>query len=427
MRNTLILLTTLMTFPPVCGLSQTPSHPLTLEDCLLLTESVPSAVSIAGQEREIVAREATQAKAAFLPQTRVLSGVTYNSPNLQDRERFSFIALNGIREYVGLLSISQELDTSGRLRSDLARAHANRDAASAGLVLTRRDLRRSVTAAYYTALFTRRVVSIVQDALEESKRFEQRTKLLFEGGEAARADVVKASAQVAVWQRRLNAAELDAQLANQDLASFWTRDVATQLPLVDVMEQPLPEPQEPAGGGAPFLRRPEFNLLEAQRRGFQADVKRARADLLPRLSLVFQYGIDSYWVRANERGYAAFANLDIPVFDWMRARSAMKQAQLRTQQVDAGRAVAERTFSRDYQNALARVKQLFEQIALAHEQAALAGEDLRLSRLRYEGGEGSALDVVTAQIQLADARTGYYTAVMEYLNARADLEVASGR
>ena len=47
--------------------------------------------------------------------------------------------------------------------------------------------------------------------------------------------------------------------------------------------------------------------------------------------------------------------------------------------------------------------------------------------LRYEGGEGLALDLVAAQNQLAQARTNYYTAVANYLNARADLEVAAGK
>ena len=49
------------------------------------------------------------------------------------------------------------------------------------------------------------------------------------------------------------------------------------------------------------------------------------------------------------------------------------------------------------------------------------------SRVRYEGGEGLALDVVAAQNQLAQARTNYYTTLVNYLNARADLEVAAGK
>jgi outer membrane protein TolC len=74
-----------------------------------------------------------------------------------------------------------------------------------------------------------------------------------------------------------------------------------------------------------------------------------------------------------------------------------------------------------------RVAALQEQIAIAREQVALCEQNLKLSRVRYEGGEGSALEVVTAQSQLAQARGNYYQALAGHLQARADLAVASGQ
>ena len=52
---------------------------------------------------------------------------------------------------------------------------------------------------------------------------------------------------------------------------------------------------------------------------------------------------------------------------------------------------------------------------------------MKLSRTRYEGGEGPALDVVASQQQLQQARVNYFTVLADYSNARADLEVATGR
>ena len=265
--------------------------------------------------------------------------------------------------------------------------------------------------------------------MAESESFEQRTKLLFEHGEAARADVVKASSQVAFLRQSLREAELQARLTNQALASFWTQDVDQTLALEDVLDRPAPspEPGETGQPSAPFMRRIEFNLLDAQRRMFDAEARGARSAMLPQLSFVFQYGIDSDAVRMRNRGYAAFFNLNIPIFDWLKAHSETRQFRLRARQVETGRAIAERTFSREYRGALARVEELFGQIDITKNQVELAREDLRLSRVRYVGGEGSALDVVTAQNWLAQARTNYYTAVASYWNARADLEVAAGR
>jgi outer membrane protein len=415
----------LLAIPAGLAWAQAPKV-LTLQDCIRLAESVPSPVSIARQETEIARRGLTQARAGFLPLAQLSNGYTYNSPLLDNRSQFSFIALNGIREYGSALTAIQELDTSGRLRAELARAHADRDAANSTLALTQRDLKRSVTEGYYRLLLARHIVDVTRSVLDESESFEKRTRLLFQNGEAAQADVVKASAQVASLRQQLSAAELDARLANQELAAFWTQQVDDPLNIEDVLAQPPPPPEAPQAG-SPFLRRIEFNLLDAQRRGFEADARRARAALLPQLNLVFQYGIDAQAVRIRERGYAAFLNLNIPIFDWLKARSTTEQFRLRAQQVQDNHAIAERTFSRDYRNALARVKELFGRIGLAEAQVKLSEQDLRLSRLRYEGGEGSALDVVTAQNQSAQARTNYYAAIAGYLSARADLEVAAGR
>ncbi len=409
------------------------AQPLTLQDCLRLAVAAPSSVSLARQESEIARHGVTQARARFLPQTHVTTGFVYNSPRRDDRSTFSFIPLNAVREYIGLFSAGQEFDTSGRLRAELARARAGRDAAGANLAIAQRELKRAVTTAYYRALLTRRLAAVTNHALAESESFEKRTRLLFEAGESAKADLVKASAQTAFLRQSLNATELEARTASMELASFWTREVAAPLELADVLDQPAPELEaslESGPGAAPaagFLRRLEFNFLDAQKRGFTAEARREKAALYPQASLIFQYGIDSVAVRARDRGYAAYINLNIPVFDWFKARSATRQFEFRVQQVETSRAITERTFSKEYETALARVRQFHAQISLTRAQTDLAQEDLKLSRVRYEGGEGSALDVVTAQNGLAQARANYYTSVANYLNARVDLEVASGR
>lgn len=429
----IFLVATIAAFTAADAAAQATSRVLSLEDCTRLAEDAQSIVSVARQQSEIARYGLIQARAGLLPQIHLGNGYTYNSPSAGNSEIFSFIALNGIREYNSMFTTALEVDTSGKLRAALARARADQDAAAANVGMTRRDLKRAVAAAYYRLLLTRRLVRVAQDALTEAQNFERRVRLLFDNGEVAQADVVKAASQVVFLQQVGNNAQLDAQIANHDLASFWTAQVGEDLSIVDVLDQPVTPPdstsaaQQPASGASPYGARPEFNLLDAERRGFLADARRSRADLLPQASVVFQYGIDSLHMRVRDRGYAAFVNVGLPVFDWMRIRSVSRQFDLRAQQVEANRAIAERTFSRDYQDALARVRLVFQQISLTESQVKLSDENIRLSRVRYDGGEGLALDVVAAQNQLAQARANYYTAIVNYLNARADLEVAIGR
>lgn len=400
--------------------------PLTLQECIRLAESVQSTAGMARQQVDIANLGIRQARAGFLPQLQWSNGFTYNSPASNLIAPQSFIALNSVREYSSLFTASLELDTSGRLRAAYARARADQDAARASLGLAQRDLKRAVTAAFYRLALTRRLVEVAQSSLDEARSFEKRTKLLFQGGEAAQADVVKASAESAFLEQALNAAQLDAASANHDLASFWTADVEPALSIVDPLRQPVPSPEKPAID-EPFLKRLEFNLYDAQHRGFLADYRRARGDLLPQTTIGFQYGIDSDRLNWADRGSATIVGLTIPIFDWFRAISTARQSRIQAQIVETSTAIARRQFSRDYQTALDQVKMIYQQIAMTQTQVKFSEDNLRLSRVRYEGGEGLALDVVAAQTQLAQARANYYTSIANYLNARADLEVAAGR
>ncbi len=406
--------------------SQSTAQPLTLDQCIELARSAQSNVLIARQQAAIAHNERIQARADFMPQTFLGGLFAYNSPLAANPATFSFIALNAVREYSTTVNVALDLETSGRLRAQLARAKADEAAAAAQIALSERDLKRTVSASYYRLLMARELVQVSLDTLAEAKAFEARTRLLVGKQEAAQADLVKASSQVAFFEQAVNASELESKIANHALASLWTQDVEQPLSLVDTLRDPLPAPDKQPTVTAPYLRRPEFQLLDAQKLGFQADARRARADLLPRLSLVEQYGLDSSIYSLANRGYASFVALTVPIFDWSRARSAARQSQLRAEQVEVSHRVAERAFSQEYRDALARVDMLYSQVATAQKQVKLSEENLRLSRLRYDGGEGLALEVVAAQTQLAQAKTNYFTARANYLNARVDLKFAEG-
>jgi outer membrane protein len=406
-----------------------PGRELTLEDCVRLALAGDSSVAVARKQADISALGVAQAGAAFRPQVRVNGGFTYNSPSRQAPDQPSHVALNGIREYLALATATQEVDTSGRLRAARDRARAERSAAGGVLQVTLRDLKRQVIGSYYRLILARHLATLARDALAESRSFEARTKLLFEKGEAARADVVKAAAQSAVLEQSVASSDLDADIASHELLSFWTSDLATPARVVDVLAEPLPEPPTlpEAAPDAPFMARPELAVFTAQRDGLLADARRARGDRLPQVSLGFQYGIDSLRLSAADRGWAAFASVDVPVFDWFKSRDAARQFDLAAEQTDANRRIAERTFSREYADAVSRVRLIHSQIETARSAVRLSEENLHLSRVRYDGGEGPALDVVTAQTQVKDARANLDTLATRYLESLADLDVASGR
>jgi outer membrane protein len=277
--------------------------------------------------------------------------------------------------------------------------------------------------AYYRVLLARKLAESAKENLNAARDFEDRVRHLEAGGEASRADLTKASLEVALLERTAQASTLEADLAAHDLASYWTTDVTAPVQLMNDLDQPLAAPPA-ANTDSPFLRRPEFKVLAGEETGFRADARQARSRMLPQLNLSFQYGIDSLHISTSDRGYAGFVHLDIPLFDWLRAHNEQKQFQFQAQQVATDVIIAKRIYSKEYQDALAMVSNSYAQTSTTEQQLALAKENLRLSLVRFEGGEGLALDVVTSQTALAQAEIDYYSARANYLNAQSALKVA---
>lgn len=404
---------------------------LTLADCIKLASSAPSFFSRSQRDMRIASAGISVARAGFLPQSQLGGAFLYNTPANAGEVKSvvtpgSFVSSNGVREYQALASVTEEIDTSGRLRAALDRARADQKIAESSTVISYRDLKRAVTSAYYILLLTRHLADVEHELVKGADAFAARVQKLYSSGEVPRSDLVKATAQSAMFRANVIAAEAGAKSANYDLASFWTADVQVALRVADTLTTKTPPPAT-LMVGQPFLKRPEYAFFAGEEQGFKADARRTRAGLYPQIGLTYQYGIDANRIAARDRGSALFASLSFPLFDWFRIRNSARQFDFRAQQIQIDREAGTRVFSRDYQRALTAVQALSKEIDTVNDQVAAEKDDLKLSQLRYEGGEGLALEVVTAQNLLVQAEVSYYTLLFNYEMAKADLEVASGK
>jgi outer membrane protein TolC len=125
-------------------------------------------------------------------------------------------------------------------------------------------------------------------------------------------------------------------------------------------------------------------------------------------------------------GYFVTGNFSLPVFDWGTRRSKLRQAQAHEEQARVELTETQRVllgnlylYYNEAQTALAAADTL-------RRAADLAAESLRLTNLRYQAGESTALEVVDAQKSLVDARNAYDDAQARYRVGIATLQTISG-
>lgn len=340
-----------------------------------------------------------------------------------------FIANNGVHEYISQADVHQALSLTNvadyrRSSAALAQARAKAEIATRGLVVT-------VTQAYYGMVVAQRKYATAQRAATEAARFLDISQKLENGGEVARADVIKARIQAQQQQRDLQEAQLEMDHSRLDLAVLLFPDFNQDFAVVDDLQTPEPLPTFVEAETAGKKNNPDLRAALAAYDVANQEVSAAWGGLLPALSVDYFYGIDAnqFAVSSNgvrNLGYSAIATLQIPIFSWGSDRSKLKQAELRRDQAHVELTYAQRQL-------LSHLRQFYSEAETARAEmeslassAELAADSLRLTTLRYQAGESTVLEVVDAQNTLTLARNAYDDGQARYRVAVANLQTLTG-
>jgi outer membrane protein TolC len=177
---------------------------------------------------------------------------------------------------------------------------------------------------------------------------------------------------------------------------------------------------------------PELKSALASANLASLNVTSARLGYLPDLSLNYSYGIDAAQVGLyndlgnHNLGYSASASLNIPLWDWFTTRDKVRQGEINR---DTARIVLTNT----QRKLIATLEENYAEAVAAHDQlqslnqsVATASDSLRLTRLNYNAGEATILEVVDAENSLTMAEIAREDGLVRYQTALANLQTLTG-
>jgi outer membrane protein TolC len=411
---------------------------LTRDEAVRLALAEASAFQTAKYSELIAAEDVRQAKAAFLPRITVPSTLIYNSPTLgmvapgtPRSDRFSFISTNAVAEYQALIGASGDIDLAGRLRAAFKRSVALLEAARAGTEIARRTLIQAVDDAYYgLALSTakRRASEVSLSATEE---FARVTDLMYNAGEVAQVDSIRARLQLASRRDELEQARAAESVAAGGLRVLVGYDFANPIDVLDLTTAAPSTIEVDRFAATSTSTRPELKQLDAQRRATEQELKAARAERLPQLTYSINAGFDSNSLKPDplrdHSGVLATINLTIPIFDWGASRSREQQARLRMQSFESERKLALRNFNQQFYAARTQALAAAARYQILSASVSDAERNVQASIARYRGGEAPFIEVSDAFSTLAAQRAALYQALFDYQAAKARLLQATGQ
>jgi outer membrane protein len=420
--------------PPSEADSPPASQPSPTDGPLSLEEAINFALENNPRLREAAARvESAQAGveiafAPFLPEAG--TSFRYSAFNLPVLPAGSFVpaSLNaGVTSFtIAEAGVQWTLYDFGRRGGRYGQAVSQSRIEQLSLDRARQTVAFEVCRAYFQYLFARATLRVREQAVLLAEKVLADTRARREAGTADREAVLRAEVEVSQAREDLVAARqlildaastLNLALGRPTVLPIQVQDVTNRPSLAESLEEALQQA---------VTKRPEVGMAKEAVAEAAYGEKAARADLLPK---IFVRGTV---LRADSNGplegwlAGAGLHVDQPLYDGGKIRAEIRR---RRAQV-AGAAAALQSI---LDNIGQQVNLAFQAIATHQERIRLgetamtqAGENLRLTLVKYTNGTATPTDVVDAQTALTRAQTRYYAAVYEYLEGLARLEYAQG-
>jgi outer membrane protein TolC len=413
--------------------SPAPGAPLrlTLQEAIALARkneptynSAATAAGVAGETR-------AQSRDALLPSVNFDTSVIYTQSS---NGTVRFIANNAPHEYISQGNVHQSLDLASwesyrSVAALAAVAKAKAEIAARGLVVT-------IVQNYFAAAAAEKKLESAARTADAGEKFLQLTEALEKGGEVAHSDVIKADLQAQERRRQLQEAKLGLLNARLDLAVLLFPDFNDHFEIGEDLHGNVALPPQPEFEAQAAQSNPEVRAALATVQAAGHDVNAARAGYLPSVSLDYFYGIDAEQYAVNgpvangshvsNLGSSYIASLSLPVWNWGATQSRVRSAELQRAQAKRELSFAQRKLLAEMRSLYSEAQTALNELAGLQRSAELSEESLRLTTMRYQGGEATVLEVVDAQTTFAQANAAYQDGAVRYRVALANLQTLTG-
>jgi TolC family type I secretion outer membrane protein len=322
------------------------------------------------------------------------------------------------------------LDLGGR-SADIEEAEALREVANLSHNRTVQDVILNVEQAYFQYLSAKALVVANEDTLRETQTAFQAAQERRSAGVATIADVLQAKTLVS--QAKLALQQNQGQVIALRGALATSLGIPANLP-VDVGDLPVELPLKPLGDAVEKLitdaqsKRPDLAQARAQAVAAASRENSIQSRGLP--SLVLNAGASRAYLLndccSHGDNYSAAVALSIPVFNGFRDSADRLQAHEQARAAQADVEALEQQIILQVWSSYQAVKTAELRVVTSRDLLEAAQQSADVAQGRYKAGVGSILDLLTAEVALANARGQEVQARSDWLLSLASLAHDTG-
>ncbi len=294
------------------------------------------------------------------------------------------------------------------------------------------EIETSVTYAYGSALLAKELTDIFEKNIAHIKDNLAETEKIYENGLIEEESVEQLQITLLEMQTQLRSAKSNLSLAKQMLNLNVGIPINEELELTDSLDDLTSEASQLGllDEEMELEQTIDYKIAETLVKQRHLEWKLERSKALPRLNAFINYGTSAYgdsfdFFKSDQAWYDASAlgiSLEIPIFSsglrsarTKKALFAMEQAENQLDQISQQLQINHSKLQNEYQVHL-------ENIGSAKQNMKLAESIERKNAIKFREGLASSFDYRQAQTQLFGAQQQYFQAMLNLIDAKANLE-----
>jgi outer membrane protein TolC len=407
----------LVTMPADRTLRGSPSDSLGLPELMHLALEKNAEIQSQSAAERIARLRLQQSWSLILPQLDA-EGI-YTQSSGQD-ETPDFVAANGLKEKVAWLSLQQTIFNPELIQS-ITESRIERDKQTTLNHQTRQEILLEIVEAYFAALKARDVMTAYSENVKAFDLLYQQSLILEQNGSVPELDVKKARVEYLLQQNSLTGAHIEYQTTLNHLKGLIGRSASDSLALADFTGPPLHLDSLAIYTEQALANRTELGLLRLESRMALSRRHAALLSHLPTAGAGAYYGWDTNEpLRRDNLAWQFYVDLRLPLWHWGRSIQDYKVADLTYYQNELALEKTRHDIVQEVVQTYSSASGQQNLLQAMKESKEVAAETVRLSKLGYQEGSVTQLEIVNAQNLLTEAN-------LQYLNVLYDLWVAKAR
>lgn len=299
---------------------------------------------------------------------------------------------------------------------------------------TRIETAVQVTKAYYYLLVLRVSQPVLESNVVRIKKLRDDTKAMYENGFVEKIDLDRLEV---IYNNVLTEKERfdrRIELAVSLLKFQMGMSTNASLTLTDSLHTEKIKNLSVATENFDINKRVEYSLLKSQQTLWQYNVKRYKTAAVPKIFLFGTISTSGYrdefdLLDPDKKWYPTGiigASLNMPLFDGFSRHARVKQTEYELQKIINEVTHFENSTSVEIQNSRNELLNAISTLTNQEKNLLLATDVARTSKIKYDQGVGSNLEILDSESSLKEAQANYYNAIYDALIAKVNLDKALG-